>query len=260
MQSSIPGQQRMQSQITNDMRIYMEANRQQEQQRYLQQQQQRQQHQSQPNNHNGASSPPSSSNLNGTSQINSAAVLANFQATNGISSPAHNGGSGALSGTSVSPRLANPMQAQGLSSGMVPAVNTISREIKLRHPQASPEQVSKMTTDSLNQYRMSHSQAAMAAAVGNSASNNLNTGLQVPMQQQAMMNGVSSSPMMNPAMYTQMMRSQQPAPPNRNGSSSVNGTRPPSRSATPLVHRNSNGPVGPSQSPRPPRAQMAGVQ
>ena len=260
MQSNLPGQQRMPPQITSDMRIYMEATRQQEQQRYLQQQQQRQQHQSQTNGHNGVSSSPNNTNLNGTSQINNAAVLANLQATNGVPSPALNGASGALPGSSVSPRLTNSMQAQGLSSGMVPAVNTISREIKLRHPQASPEQVKQMTTDSLNQYRMNHSQAAMAAAVGNSASNNIASNLQVPLQQQAMLNGVNGSPMMNPAMYAQMMRSQQSTQQSRNGGSGVNGGRPPSRGATPQVHRNSNSSVGPSQSPRPPQAQMAGAQ
>ena len=254
MQPHMQGQQRVPSQMSPDnMRVFLEASRlQQEQQRYLQQQRQNQSH----TNSQGSvlSSPPIPGNLSATNQINNAAVLANLQASNGVPSPAVSGGAG-HSRSSASPRMTNSMQAQPLSSGMIPAVNQISNDIKARHPQASPEQVSKMTTDSLNRYRMTQSQAAMQAAAGNTVSTGNTNGLQVPPQQPAM------TSMLDPRIYAQMMRSQQSSQQSRNGASSVNGVQPPSRgAATPQTSRNTNGQAGPNQSPRPPQAQIAGPQ
>lgn len=265
MQTHMQGQQRVPQQAGSDMRVYMEANRLQlEQQQYLQQQQQQQQQrrQQQANGQNASSTSPGSGTLNVPSQSNSSAMIANIQATNGVPSPAINGVSGPP-GPSTSPLLENLMHAQPLSSGMVPAVNQISNSIKARHPQASPEQVNKMTTETLkNQYRVvqSQSQAAMLAAAGSNASHHA-ANLQLPSQQQAMVNGPSGTPSINPQIYAQMMRTQQSHQQSRSGGNGMNGARPPSRGGTPQMHRSSSSvQVGPSQSPRPPQAQMAGAQ
>ena len=262
MQPHMQGPQRVPSQMSpENMRVFLEANRlQQEQQRYLQQQQQQRQTQSQPNGQVGTlSSPPVPGNLGGTAQINNAAFTANLQASNGMPSPAISGGAGPPR-SSASPRMTNSMQAQPLSSGMIPAVNQISNEIKARHPQASPEQVNKMTTDSLNHYRMVQSQAAVQAAAGNTALTRSTNGLQAPPQPPAM--GGSNGPsMLDPRVYAQMMRSQQSSQQTRNGVNGIHGVRPPSRgAATPQISRNTNGQVRPSQSPRPPQEQIAGPQ
>lgn len=260
MQTHMQGQQRMPQQAGSEIRVYMEANRlQHEQQQYLQQQQQQQrrQQQSQVNGQSTKSTSPGSATLNAPSQTNPSAMIANLQATNGVLNPANNGVSGPPEPT-TSPLLANSMQAQPLSSGMVPAVNQISNSIKARNPQASPEQINKMTTETLNQYHMvqSQSQAAMLAAAGSNASHH-GANLQLPSQQQAIMNGSNGTPSINSQMYAQMMRSQQ----NRGAGNGTNGARPPSRGATPQMHRTSSSvQVGARQSPRPPQAQMAGAQ
>ena len=262
MQTHMQGQQRMPQQAGSDMRMYMEASRvQHEQQQYLQQQQQRRQQQSQVNGPNASSTSPGSGTLNASSQHNPSAMNTNLQATNGVPSPAINGVSGPP-GPSTSPLLANSIQAQPLSSGMMPAVNQISNSLKARNPQASPEQISKMTIDTLNQYHVvqSQSQAAMLAAAGSNALHH-GANLQLPSQQPAIMNGSNGTPSINPQIYAQMMRSQQSHQQNRSGGNGMNGARPPSRGATPQMHRsNSSVQVGASQSPRPPQAQMAGAQ
>ena len=262
MQTHMQGQQRIPQQAGSEMRVYIEANRlQHEQQQYLQQQQQRRQQQSHVNGQNASSTSPGSGTLNAPSQNNPSAMIANLQATNGAPSPAINGVSGPP-GPSTSPLLANSMQAQPLSSGMVPAVNQISNSLKARNPQASPEQINKMTTETLNQYRVvqSQSQAAMLAAAGSNASHHA-ANLQLPSQQQAIMNGSNGTPSISPQMYAQMMRSQQSHQQNRTGGNGMNGPRPPSRGATPQMHRTSSSvQVGASQSPRLPQAQMAGAQ
>ncbi|KAL9120968.1 MAG: hypothetical protein Q9187_002477 [Circinaria calcarea] len=265
MQPHMQGQQRMQQQAGSDMRVYIEANRlQHEQQQYLQQQQQQQQQrrqqQSQANGQNASSTSPGAGTVNVLSQSNPSAMIASLQATNGIPSPAINGVSGPP-GPSTSPLLENSMQAQPLSSGMVPAVNQISNSIKARHPQASPEQVNRMTTETL-QYRMvqSQSQAAMLAAAGSNTSHHA-ANLQLPPQQQAMVNGPNGAPSISPQIYAQMMRNQQSHQQSRSGGNGMNGARPPSRGGTPQMHRSSSSvQVGASQSPRPPQAQMAGAQ
>ena len=269
MQPQMSGQQRIPSQSGPDMRIMMEANRvQQEQQRYLQQQ--RQQQHPQPNGHSRNSSSPSNASISAMTANNSA-ILANFQSANGITSPPIMSAL-APPRPSASPRMTNAvaMQPQTLSSGMVPAVANIVSQIKASHPQASPEQVNKMATDSLNQYRMLHQAQAITAAVGNpvnmSGGPHNNSSIHVPSQQQAM-NGVGGAASLNPQVYAQMMRSQQSSQQNRNGSNAinamngingVNGGRTPSTGVTPPTHRTgSTGQTGPSQSPRPPQAQMA---
>ncbi len=118
--------------------------------------------------------------------------------------------------------VSSQMQAQGrqaLSSGMTPAVNQIFSQFKARQPQASPEQITRMTTDQL--YKMSNEarQHAMSSGVGNSNATavvaNANIGLQVPssMQQQAaMMANGGGGPIFNignSQQYAQLMRQQQ---------------------------------------------------
>lgn len=257
MQPLMQGQQRLPSQMNAEsMRIFMEANRvQQQQQNYLAQQRQQQQ----PHSSGQSGSPSSNGNLSIPSQGNNA-MLASLHGTNGISSSQIINGTSGLSRSSVSPRLGNSMQAQPLSSGMVPAVNQMSAQIKARHPLASPEQVSKMTTESLNQqYRMmqSQNQLAMNTAAGTGIANV--SSQQAQQQGVNMMNGVNGaggSPMLNSHMYAQMMRNQQSSQQNRSVAGSqaamnaTAGGRPPSR----------NMQVGSNQSPRPQQAQMAGTQ
>jgi len=248
MQPNVPGQQRLAApQIgPENMRVFLEANRlQHEQQRFLQQ---RQQQQHQP----GPSSSPTMGSLNGVPPSNPA-MLAALQGANGVVSPSTNGMPSSTPGPSASPRLAQATQPQPLSSGVVPAINTISNQIKARHPQLSSEQINKMTTDSLKQYQMS--QAAMSAAAGGAANNSGN--LQPSMQQQVIMNGVGGA-VQNAQAYAQYMRQQQANQQSRGGSAGKNGVRPPSRSATPQTQRSGSVQAGQGQSPRPPQAQMAG--
>ena len=262
MQPQMQMQQRMPAQMmTDNARIYQEATRLQEQQRrYLAAQTQHQHPQS--NGQAGSSaSPPNVSHLNALSQNNAslqsnASIYGGLQGRSG--SPSVNGPS-ATAGSSSSPRMTNPSQPQPLSSGMVPVINQMQNQIKVRNPQASPEQVKAMTTESLHQYR----QAAMQAAAGNPSStgsipshNGLN-GLPSQPQQQAVMNGMNGSPMMNSARahYAAMVHSQQ-AQQSRGSGSGMNAPRPASRSATPQTHPGH----APSQSPRPSQAQMAGGQ
>ena len=258
MQPQISMQQRMPTQMTPDnARIYQEATRLQEQQRrYLAAQTQHQHPHPQSNGQVGnPSSPPNISHLNALSHQSNASLYGGLQGRAG--SPSMNGGNGAT-GSNSSPRMNNPSQPQPLSSGIVPIVNQVQNNIKARHPQASPEQVTAMATEHLQQ-QLRMSQAAMQAAAGNPNAtgipnhNSLN-GLPSQSQQQAMMNGVSGSPMMtsNTAQYAALIRSQQ-AQQSRNASAGgMNAPRPASRSVTP-GH-------APSQSPRPSQAQMAGGQ
>ena len=268
MQAHMQGQQRIPPQMgSENMRVYIEANRvQAEQQRYLQQQQQQQRQQHHPQA-NGQGCSSSSSSLGGMNHMaqNNAAVLANLQATGGMGSPSISGVQNPA-GSSASPRMTQP---QPLSSGLVPAINTISNQIKANNPQATAEQVTKMATERLNAYRMNQVQAAaamQAAAGGNvtAGTNNPHLNLQLPQQQQqGMMNGANGNPMQNAQTYAQLMRSQQLSQQSRSGGNlagGVNGGRPPSRSATPQTHRSGSVQAGSGQSPRPPQAQMAGTQ
>lgn len=249
---------------SDNMRVYHEANRlqaEQQQQRYLQQQQRQQQH-PQPNGQPGNSASPNMGHLNPLSQ-NSSGMLAGLQGRSG--SPTINGVS-APTGSSSSPQMINPTQPQRLSSGVVPAVSHIQNTLKNRNPQASPEQISKMTTETLNEYRVNHPTAAVSAAAAMQAAagpnvpaipSNTNHSILNPSlqpQQQAMRGSI------NHQQYTQLMRTHQSQ--QSRSSSSMNGARTASRSATPQTHRSGSAQGGapPSQSPRPSHAQMAGGQ
>ena len=261
MQSQMPMPigQRVPPQMASDMRLIQEAQRvQAEQQAYLQQRQQ-QRHPQQ----TGQGGSPNMQHLNPLPQ-NNAAMLASMQ---GRSSPSINGVQ-PPSGVSTSPRN-NHSQPQSLSSGMTPAVNQIQNQVKIRHPGASPGEISRLTTEQL--FRMSQQQSiqqtAMAAAVGNSGGNMGSLQAPSPMMQQQQQAIVSNgnAGMFNQQQYAQYMRTQQAQQRSAsvsNGSAAMmNG----SRSATPLVQRTGSaqggGPArGPSQSPRPAPVGIAGGQ
>ena len=238
-------------------RMIHEASRLREQQAFVRQQQQQQHAQS-----NGLAGSPPLQHANMLSQNNSA-LLASLQ---GRSSPSINGVQPPL-GSSSSPRMTQP---QSLSSGMTPAVNQISSQFKARHPQASPEQITRMTTNQL--YKMSNdAQLAMQAAAGNSnaaaVAANANMGLQVPssMQQQAAMipngGGGAMFNIGNSQQYAQLMRQQQQSQ-QRGASAGGQGMNGGSRSATPMVQRtgSAQGVPRPSQSPSSRQVGLAGGQ
>ncbi|KAL9129919.1 MAG: hypothetical protein Q9217_001767 [Psora testacea] len=249
--------QRVPPQMASELRMIQEAQRvQAEQQAFLQQRQQ-QRHPQQ----NGQGGSPNTQNLNSLSQ-NSANMLATTQ---GRSSPSINGAQPPPV-TSTSP-CANHAQPQSLSSGMTPAVNQIQNQVKLRHPGASPGEISRLTTEQL--YRMSQQtsiqQTAMAAAAGNSGGSMGGMQAPNPIQQQAMMSNGQAN-VFNQQQYAQYMRNQQ-ASQQRRGSvgSNMAGMNGGSRSATPLVQRTGSaqggGPGrGPSQSPRAGTVGVAGGQ
>ena len=229
-------------------RMIHEASRLREQQAYVRQQQQQQQH----TQSNGLSGSPPMQHPNNILSQNNSAMLASLQ---GRSSPSINGALPPL-GSSSSPRMTQP---QALSSGMTPAVNQISSQFKARHPQASPEQITRMTNDQL--YKMT-----MQAAAGNSnaaaVAANANMGLQVPssMQQQAAMINGGGGAMFNignSQQYAQLMRQQQQSQ-QRGGPGMTGG----SRSATPMAQRtgSAQGVPRPSQSPSSRQVGLAGGQ
>ena len=238
-------------------RMIHEASRLREQQAYVRQQQQQQQHAQA----NGVSGSPPLQHPNMLSQGNSA-MLASLQ---GRSSPSINGVVTPL-GSSSSPRITQP---QALSSGMTPVVNQLSSQIKARHPQASPEQITRMTTDQLYKISCEVRQQAMQAAAGNSnaaaVAANANMGLQVPssMQQQAnMMTNGGGGPMFNignsQQQYAQLMRQQQQSQ-QRGAGGGGQGMNNGSRSATPRTGSAQGGPR-PSQSPSSRPVGLAGAQ
>lgn len=251
-------QQRVSAQMIPDARLYQSVSRLQDQQREEQIRRQHQQPQSNGQAGNSAS-PPNMTNLNAFNQ-NNAAVQNNASIyggpRGGSGSPSVNGA--ALPGvSSLSPRMTNPSQPQPLSSGMIPMINQMQNQIKAHNPQASPDQVNKMTTERLDQYRVTQQQA-MRAAAGNPNATGMN-GLASQPSQQRMINGVHSNSITGGegarAQYNASMLSQQ-SQQSRNAAGGIGATRPASRSGTPQTHPGH----APSQSPRPPQAQMAGGQ
>ena len=250
--------QRVPAPMAADNRVFQEVHRvQDQQQRYIAAQNQHQHPQS--GNQMGNSTSPNMNRVNAVPHHNTS-LFGGIQGRSG--SPSVNGGA-VPSGSSTSPRMANPNQPQPLSNGTVPVINQIQNQVKRTHPDASLEQINAMTTDHLTHYRISHPTQAQAAAIHAAAgtpnaaaiahNGNLSGAKGASQaQQQATMNGRA---VMNSQEYAQMMRSQQSSQQNR-GSSILNHARTMSRSATPQTHPGH----APSQSPRPPQAQMAGVQ
>ena len=247
-QLQVQMQPRMAAGVGPDTRVMQEVSRVQAQQQAFQQQIRQQGH-PQTNGHAGS---PNMQSLNHSSHNNAASLP---QSVQGRSSPSANGAPNPT-GTSISPRMGQP---QALSSGLTPAVNHITSSIKARHPQASQEQINRMANDQL--YKMSTHNAMQAAAGNaniNAVNSNSNIALQAPspMQQAALMaNG--GSPILNPAHYAQIMRTQQAsqqrsANGGTNQSANGNGMNGAgSRSVTPLIQRTSSaqGVPRPSQSP-----------
>ena len=130
------------------MRIQAEAHRLQQQQMLAVQARQAQHSNSQ----NGPHSSPSMVNAamaNGNGGQNAAAALAQYAATNGMSSPsAPNNGSGS------SPRMANgSAMGQALSSGHTPTISQLIAEVQARNPEMPPDEVNRQATARLNHYQ-----------------------------------------------------------------------------------------------------------
>lgn len=274
MQGQLPPMhRRAPPQMASDsMRIYQEASRVQEQQRYLHQ---RHQQHPQPNGQPGNSASPNMGHPN-LIPPNNPAIPTSMQGRSG--SPSMNGVS-APAGSLSSPQMTNHSQPQRLSSGVVPTINHIQNSLKNRNPQASPEMIDRMTTETLDHhYRVTQSSvtaaAAMQAAAGPNLStlqNNMNINLLSPplqqqqqQQQSSILNGLSNTSVLSREHYAQLLRSQQSQ---QIRATTMNGVRAGSRSATPQTHpqshhrsgSNQGGPP-PSRSPRPTQAQMAGGQ
>lgn len=227
---------------SDSVRVYHEATRVQAEQ-IAQMQRQRLQQNAQINGQLGSSlSNPGSASLNA------------HASSEGRSSPATNGAvpSG---GTSTSPR---PNQPQSLSSGVTPAVNQIQAQLKLRNPQATPQEISRQTTEQL--YRMS--QAAMqgnaqgASQAGSTSSSHPNS------SNIANIGGMTNSAggILNAQQYAQMMRQQQMS--QHRGSSAGSADLGGSRSGTPLNQRSGSAQSGRgmSQSPRAGQVGITGGQ
>ena len=251
--------QRLPPQMGQNM-LYAATQVQAEQQAQLQRQRQLQ-HSQMP----GQASSPNMQNLNPLAQSTSNML----GSMDGRSSPAINGAQQQPQGNSGSPIMTQP---QSLSSGLTPAVNQIHSQIKLRNPQASPEQIRSATTEQL--YRMSQQHAAhqaMQLATGNTnataaaANGNMSgMGTPSPMQQQAMMVN-AGSPMLNPQQYAQLMMEQQRKQQSqRSGSvgSSAQAVNGGSKGATPMNQTSGNAPGvrGLSQSPRQGQVGVVGGQ
>ncbi|KAK4697969.1 chromatin modification-related protein VID21, partial [Lecanoromycetidae sp. Uapishka_2] len=259
LQVQIQLQQQMQQRIPPNMasdsnRIVQEAAR-----LHAEQQAIRQQRQPLLNGQAGSPPVPNPSLLS----QHSPAVLASLQ---GRSSPSING-IPHTSGSSTSPRA----QAQSLSNGITPAINQISSQMRARNPQASEEQISRMTTEHLsrisNEYgrhqasssdlaRQTAMQSAAGTANANAVARNSNMGLQAPspMQHSPMVPVTSNSSTLSSQQYAQFMRSQQASQQRRGsagGGQGING----SRSGTPA-----QGGPRPSQSPSARQVGLAGGQ
>ena len=218
----------------------------------------------------GQAGSPNMQNLNPVTQ-NNTNMLGSMD---GRSSPAINGTQQQPPGKAASPNMNQP---QALSSGHTPAYNQIQNQVKLRNPQASPDQINRLATEQL--YRMSVQQAqanqAMQLAAGNGNANaNANAvaansnisglGSASPMQQQAMM-ATAGSPMLNAQQYAQLMMEQQRKQQGHRSGSMSSGTQPMnsgSRGATPINQTNGTpqGGRGMSQSPRQGQVGVLGAQ
>lgn len=161
------------------MRILYEANRLQQQQQLMlaaRQQQQQQHHQQQGSTSTtGQHSSPNMQNAGiagANGNPNSPAFLAALAASNGVASPSMAGAHTNGVGNAGSPRLPN---GHSLSSGVMPAISQLAANIQRQHPEMSPEDIQRLATSQLNQYRQqaaqnvsqkSMNQAALNAAAG----------------------------------------------------------------------------------------------
>ena len=297
MQANMSGPQQRFPQ--NDARMILEVSRvqrEQEQQRFLQQQQRQQSQQPRPQSQHfpgqqpqGQPGPHSSPNMNGMNTPQGNAIQIAMQAASGMGSPSiHNNNPNIPNPSSASPRMGQPQQ---LSNGTVPAIHQITSHLRQRNPQASDDDIRKMSVEYLGRYSQDMTQRAISAAAGGLASSpqaaysmmadpngthhQNNHNLQPPMPPHGMPGIPPDGRMQTPHDYASMMRAQQQNQANRhanaNGTpvpSNANLARPQSRSATPQMPRSGSVQAGPppppppqqgkpSQSPMPPQAQIA---
>jgi chromatin modification-related protein VID21 len=147
---------------------------------------------------------------------------------------ANNAGSSHLN--QVNPQMQSP--ARPLSSGHMPQLLQIQNNLKIQHPDWTPEQVSKMASDHLQRFLAKQRAQAMSAAAGaqpgmNSLSNSPQIGNNVYLQNGGMQNSPSPNAVQNyqnQLLQQQRMMSQQRQ---QAGSPGMNQARPASRSATP---------------------------
>ncbi|KAI9742665.1 MAG: chromatin modification- protein VID21 [Claussenomyces sp. TS43310] len=222
---NMPGLQGLQSQhrlpVPNpgpDLRLVMQARQISEQQRQaVQMQQQSQQHSGQ-NSHVHNSPPNVRANMNAMSQQNfmqnNQAMMASFGAgnANGLSTPPANGMQAPNNGPAGSPRIGHPHQPQQMHSNgsTILEVNQLEAQYHSQFPNAPPEQIRKMVSDTLKQrhaQRQQISQSAMHAAAGNGGA----------------LPGLPGGMQHSPQQYAQMLRAQQErqaqaAQPNRSAS------------------------------------------
>ena len=250
LQVQMQMQQRLPPNMASDTRMVQEVARVQAEQQYHQQLRQQRHAQA-----NGQSGSPPMQNPNLLPQ-NNPAMLTSLQ---GRSSPSINGIPNP-SVSSTSPRMTQP---QTLSSGMTPTVNQLHARYKARHPQASQDQINRMTTEAMmkmttNEARHFAMQAAAGNANVNAVANNSGMGLS-PGQQPVMMTNGNNS-MSTAQQYAQFMRTQQASQQLRAGSAA--GGQNGSRSVTPLIQRTGSAQGGPrpSQSPSARPVGLAGGQ
>lgn len=251
----------------DNARIMREASRVQEQQRLVQSRQQQHQFQQQSFVQQGPHSSPNMSIATPAANANNPAMMAAFQAANGVNSPSFHA-AGLAQGASVSPRVNQPAQ---LANGQgMPNIGALQHQMQRQHPNMPPEQVNKLANERLQQYQQHRmSQAALNAAAGNIGS--MSTNFQ--MQSDPNAPQVAPSPLPNGTQplqasqaqgFSPLMRVAQPGQqPNRmgaNGNPAMNGIMmQQSRNATPQPPRTSSGQNNaanaPGQSPRLPQAQ-----
>lgn len=175
----------------------------------------------------------------GMNAIPSANMMASMggQNMNGNMTPGMNGmsgNSGSPRNTQATPTMQNP--ARPLSSGHMPQLLQIQNNLKVQHPDWSPEQVQKMASDHLARFLTKQRAQAMNAAGGSPAithSAQIGNNMYV---HSGNMNTNSPSPNAVQAYQQQLVRQQQMMSQQQQraqaGSPGMN-IRPPSRSATP---------------------------
>jgi chromatin modification-related protein VID21 len=179
----------------------------------------------------------------GVNGIPNANMMAPIPNQNGAMNGNMNNSMNGMSNTAGSPRMNQgngnmPTPARPLSSGHMPQLLAFQNQIKVQHPEWSPEQVSKQASDTLNRYlakqrtQASLSQQAMSAAAG---SPGISPSPQMSNNQYFQQNGgMANAPQTNAVQnyQAQLVQQQRLMARQQAGSPGVNA-RPPSRSATP---------------------------
>ncbi|KAE8830173.1 hypothetical protein HRS9139_06797 [Pyrenophora teres f. teres] len=185
---------------------------------------------------NMASSLTQGMGLNGIPNANMMASMPNQNlngAMNGNMTNAMNG----MSTTAGSPRISQGngnMQtpSRPLSSGHMPQLLQFQNQLKVQHPDWTPEQVSKQASDHLSRYLAKQRSQAMNAAAGSSG---ISPSPQMANNQYFQQNGGLANTAQPNAVqnYQQQLVQQQRLMARQQGGSPGLNARPPSRSATP---------------------------